>query len=449
LATRVKAARNKRKRADDSVLEREFEQSRALRIVALVSILAVSAWLVAALFAPGLRYTLASLPQASPESEDFLNELAPLVNSKITRGNQIQILANGETFYDAEFSALQLAQQSIDIEAYIFHKGEVTRRLLEVLAERARNAVKVRLVLDSLGSVSMPKKTFKPLIAAGGRVEWYHPLRWNNWFLSNNRTHRELTIIDGSVAFVGGAGFADWWRFSKNGKPRWRDTLFRVQGEAVPSLQSVFVENWLEASGEILYGADYFPPQTHSGNTPALVIASTPSSGGSTRSRILFQTLLAAAKKSICITTPYFLPDRSMRQEMAHALGRGVRVRILVPGKHTDHYLTRSSGRSVYGDLLKAGAEIYEYQASMIHAKIMLIDEAWTVIGSTNLDNRSFGINDEVNVAALDRQLASTLTREFEQDLAQSHRVTLETWNDRPIYERVAEWIGWVVARQQ
>jgi cardiolipin synthase len=450
LATRVKAARSRRKQHDDSVLEAEFERFKTLRILALVSILAVTGWFVAALFAPGLRYSLATPPQASIESESFLKELEPLVNSKIARENQVQVLSNGENFYEAEIFAIRQAQHSINIEAYIFHKGEVTRRLLEVLTERARSGVKVRLVLDSLGTLATPKRYFKSLTQAGGRVEWYHPLRWNNWFHSNNRTHRELMVIDGSVAFLGGAGFADWWRFSKKSEPRWRDTMFRVQGDAVPSLQGNFVENWLEASGEILDGPDYFPLELpRQGRTPALVVASTPSSGGSTRSRILFQMLIAAAKKSIYITTPYFLPDRSMRQEMVRAVQRGVAVKILVPGKHNDHYLTRSSGRSVYGDLLKAGAEIYEYETSMIHAKIMMVDGAWIVVGSTNLDSRSFGINDEINLAGLDHQLAAALTQEFDQDLSQSQRITLQEWRNRPIYERPVEWLGWVVARQQ
>ena len=178
----------------------------------------------------------------------------------------------------------------------------------------------------------------------------------------------------GSNAFVGGAGYADWWRFGTNGEPRWRDTMVRVQDDAVRGLQGAFVENWLEASGEILDGPDYFPQlNTDPGSATALVVSSTPSSGGSTRSRVLFQTLIAAARKSIYITTPYFLPDGSMRNELVRAQKRGVTVKVIVPGKHDDHTLTRSSGGSAYGDLLKAEANIYEYESSMIHAKVTII----------------------------------------------------------------------------
>jgi cardiolipin synthase A/B len=450
VVTKAKTNKNNSKPSDQGPLATEFRRSRALRIVAVSAILAVAGWIIAGLFAPGPRYTLTSRPALLSESQPFLEQLATLADSAITRGNRIEALRNGEQFYEAEFTALGQAQHNIELEAYIFHKGEVTRRLLEILTERARAGVQVRLTLDSLGSISTPKSYFKTLRDAGGRVEWYHALHWDNWFMSNNRTHREMTIIDGVTAFVGGAGYADWWRYPSKHDPSWRDTVFRVNGEAVARLQGVFVENWLETSGEVLNGEQYFPPaSSNDGQTSALVVASTPSSGGSTRSRILFQMLIASARKSIDITTPYFVPDSSMRQEMVRALHRGVQVRIIVPGKHADHYLTRSTGRQLFGELLKAGAKIYEYQPSMIHAKIMITDGAWVVFGSTNLDNRSFGINDEVNVAALDSQLGSVLTREFNDDVSHCDEITFAQWSTRSAWERLLEWVGDILARQQ
>lgn len=450
MVTKAKTSKKSTKRPDQGPLATEFRRSRALRIVAVIAILAVAGWIIAGLFAPGPRYSLTSLPAAPAESETFLEQLAPLVNAAITRNNRIEPLRNGEQFYEAEFAALRKAQHNIELEAYIFHKGEITRRLLAILTERARAGVQVKLTLDSLGSISTPKSYFKALRQAGGRVEWYHPLRWDNWFMSNNRTHREMTIVDGRIAFVGGAGYADWWRYPSKNEPSWRDTVFRVEGEAVTRLQGTFVENWVESSGEVLNGEEYFPPASHTnGNTPALVVGSTPSSGGSTRSRILYQMLIAGARKSIDITTPYFVPDGSMRQELVRALHRGVQVRILVPGKHTDHYLTRSTGRRLFGELLKAGAKIYEYEPSMIHAKITIADGAWVVFGSTNLDNRSFGINDEVNVAALDSQLSGVVTHQLEEDLAHCDEITFQQWSKRSLFERLLEWLGDIVARQQ
>jgi cardiolipin synthase len=450
LPTQTKPARKPKKNHLGSLLKREFDRSETLRIVGSIAILAICILVLVGLFAPGLRYSLVN-PVAVPiDSAAFLNELEPLVNSKITQNNQIEVIENGDHFYDAQLDAMRQARHSINIEAYIFHKGKLTDQVLQVLTERARAGVRVNLVLDAAGSLSTRKSYFKPLKEAGGNVDWYHRMRLHNWFIINNRTHREITLIDGITAFVGGAGYADWWRYGTKSEPRWRDTMVRIQGDAVRAIQGTFLENYLEASGKILDGGDYFPPAfPDPGRTTALVVTSTPSSGGSTRARVLFQTLIAGARKSIYITTPYFLPDRSMMDELAHAQQRGVRVNVIVPGKHDDHALTRSSGRSSYGRLLKAGANVYEYEPSMIHAKIAIFDGAWSVVGSTNLDNRSFGINDEVNVAVLDPQIASRLTGDFEQDTGESKKVTLEEWQRRPLSERLMEMVGWIFEREQ
>jgi cardiolipin synthase A/B len=450
LATQTQAPRRHKPKQGDSFFKREFDHSEFLRIISLVAILALAALVLAGLFAPGLRYSLATPPRAAVDSPAFLNELEPLVNSKITRNNHLEVVENGENFYTAELDAMRHAQRSINLEAYIFHKGRVTDEVLSVLTERAKAGVKVNLVMDSMGSLSTRKNYFKALKQAGGHTQWYHRLRLHNWFSENNRTHREITVVDGSTAFVGGAGYADWWRFSEKKEPRWRDTMVRVEGDAVRGIQGTFVENWLETAGEILDGPSYFPPlDGDPGHATALVVTSTPSAGGSTRARVLFQTLIAAAHKTIYINTPYFLPDNSMRDELVRARNRGVDVQIVVPGKHADHALTRSSGQSAYGDLLKAGAEVYEYEPSMIHAKIMIVDGAWGVVGSANLDNRSFGINDEINVAVLDPEFAARLSDDFKQDVSHSKRVLLGDWQHRGIYERLLEAVGWVFERQQ
>ena len=418
--------------------------------MAVIAILAICAMVLVGLFAPGLRYSLVNPITVPIDSPTFLNELEPLVNSKITRNNQIAVIENGDHFYEAELDAMRQARHSINIEAYIFHKGKLTDEVLQVLTERARAGVHVNLVLDAAGSLSTRKTYFKALKDAGGKVGWYHRLRLHNWFIANNRTHREITVIDGSIAFVGGAGYADWWRYGTKSEPRWRDTMVRIEGDAVRAIQGTFLENYLEASGRIIDGGDYFPSAAPDpGKTTALVIISTPSSGGSTRARVLFQTLIAGARKSIYITTPYFLPDRSMAEELVQAVKRGVSVNVIVPGKHDDHALTRSSGRSAYGKLLKAGANVYEYEPSMIHAKIAIFDNAWIVVGSTNLDNRSFGINDEINLAVLDPQIATRFIRDFEEDAVQSKRVTLNDWESRPLSERFLEMVGWVFEREQ
>jgi cardiolipin synthase len=309
----------------------------------------------------------------------------------------------------------------------------------------------VNVVLDALGSASTRESLFAEFKRAGGKLGWYNSATWNKLPSYNHRTHRELLVVDGRVGFIGGAGIADHWYKGSRKHPRWRDTMVRVEGPAVANLQATFAENWLESCGEVLTGPDYFPQLPDAATDGvALVVNSTPTYGGATRARLLFQMLLASAKHSIQITTPYFLPDRSMTDELLRAMReRGVAVTLLVPGKRSDHLLTRSSSRMAYGKLLKHGAAIFEYQPAMIHAKILLIDGLWSVVGSTNFDNRSFGLNDEVNLAVRDPELVERLERDFVRDLAQSTRVTYESWRNRPVLQRAPELLGWVFEREQ
>jgi cardiolipin synthase len=529
----------------------ESTVSTGFLVLALLCIAAMAVVVFTGLFGRGVRYKVASPGPESLDSEAFLYMLEALTDSKINRATMLEVLTNGETFYRAELDAIRAAQGTINLEAYIFERGEIAHRLVElltervragvrvnllldavgsagtnkssfatfteaggrlawyhdfrlsnlvrfnnrthrellivdgrigfiggagiadhwlkgnkghpfhrgdlakrvlnVLTERARNGVRVTLTIDAIGSSITPKSYFDDLRKAGGRVQWYHKVRWNTWMRSNNRTHREILTIDGQVGFVGGAGYDDQWVYSKKaGEPRWRDTMFRVEGDVVLGLQSAVVQNWLEASGEILDGPDYFPSATNAGSTPALVIASTPTTSGATRARILFQVLLSAARKSIDITTPYFVPDSSARNELVRAMReRHVTVRILVPGPKNDHPSIRHTSRSMYGDLLRAGAHIYEYTPTMLHAKIMVVDGAWVLVGSTNFDPRSFGIDEEGNLAALDPPLAQTLTAEFDNDLKSSRQVSYEQWKNRSPYERALEWLGALWQRQQ
>ncbi len=422
-----------------------------LVVLGALALAAAALVLLVGLFGPGLRYKVAATNSDDNTSDDFLRTLEALTDAKIHRRTALTVLTNGQIFYEEELRSIQAAQRSVNLEAYIFQKGDIAQRYLDSLTEQARAGVKVNLVLDALGSIGSKEKYFSRLTAAGGKVAWYNNFSWNKLPRFNHRTHREVLVIDGRIAFVGGAGVADHWYTGKGHDPRWRDTMIRVEGEAVPNLQATFAENWLEACGEVITGEAYFPPpDSCAGEGAVLVINSTPSAGGSTRARLLFQMLLASARKSIYITTPYFLPDRSMLNELIRAVReRGVKVKLLVPGKRSDHLLTRSSSRHAYGKLLRAGAEIFEYQPAMIHAKILMIDGLWSVAGSTNFDNRSFGINDEVNLAVRDADFTGQLEEDFANDLAQSERVTYEQWRRRPVLQRAPELLGWILERQQ
>ena len=298
------------------------------------------------------------------------------------------------------------------------------------------------MIIDAIGALSLTKDYLKQVTDAGGEIYWYHPFRWNTWPRINNRTHRELLVIDGTVGFIGGAGLADHWYKSSDKDPRWRDTMVRVEGGAVTGLQAVFAENWLESSGEILTGYDYFPFRQVRQSTTAMVVGSAPTTGRSTTARVLFQMLLASAKKSIHITTPYFLPDNSARAELVKAVEawRGHADRCAGPSQRSLHDPPLEP--RVLRRLLEAGAKIYEYQPSMIHTKSLIVDGMWGVVGSTNFDSRSFGINDEVNLAVLDPAFAQRLESDFDNDVKQSKEITFEQWKNRPHIERAHEFVG-------
>ena len=419
-------------------------------VLGLIALVLLTGYFLAGIIGPMPRYEIRDEDQIPANDTDpFLLLLGSLVDAAMNRTGRLEVLTNGSAFYPAIVDAFRSAQRSINLEAYVFQKGEIARQYVEVLAERARAGVQVNLVLDAFGSMGAPQRFFRPLLQAGGRVVRYNRLSWYHMLRMDSRTHRELVIVDGKLGFIGGAGVADQWFTGVHSRPRWRDTMIRVEGEAVANLQATFSENWLQAAGELLVGSAYFPDIQCPDALTSLVINSTPTVGGSTRARILMQLLIASAKRRIAITTPYFLPDRTLMRELCRALERGATVQILVPGMKSDHLLTRSTSRGAYGELLKAGAEVYEYQPSMIHAKVLIVDELWAVVGSTNFDNRSFGINDEVNLAIRDRAVAQRLSADFTADLAQSQRITLEDWRHRPVTERATELLGWTIERQQ
>lgn len=416
--------------------------------IAIVAIALQALTLFLALFEPTLRYKITRRPSHAIDSDRFCGILAALADAEVHKHTRVEVLTNGEVFYEAELEAIRQARKSINLEAYIFQRGEVTQRFLRLLTEKAQAGVCVNLVLDAIGSLFTPNSYFRELVEAGGHVAWYHPMRWHMLPRINNRTHRELLIIDGAIGFIGGAGWADHWLYPRRGQ-RWRDTMFRVEGAAVSSMQAAFLENWLEASGELLCGDEYFAFSKVAGDAEVLIVDSTPSAGQSTRARMVFQALIASAERSLEISTPYFLPDRAVREELIRARQRGVDIQIICPGQHTDHLLTRRSSRRLYGELLKAGVRIFEYQPSMIHVKSMVVDGLWCVVGSTNFDHRSFSINDEVNLLSRDQKLARRLHEDFVVDLAQCVEVRYEEWLRRPLWERLHEGLGSLLERQQ
>jgi cardiolipin synthase len=403
--------------------------------------------LLVLLFTPALNYRVRT--PLGVDDPDFLRVLQSTCQASLATGNRIDVCADGERFYPAMLAAIASARQSINLECYILQSGRVADMFIAALTERARAGVMVTIVIDAIGSAMLSRADGRRLADAGCRLERYQPLTWYRLARLNNRTHRELLVIDGRVAFLGGAGIADWWqREYSSSQPAWRDTMVRVEGPVVAGLQGVFVENWLECCGEILTGDEFFPRLENAGGTVAFVIRSSPADRA-TISRVAFQMLFEGARRHIRVATPYFLPDRSLRRALMKIAQSGVRIDILVPGRKTDQRWVRIASRRNYGRLLEAGIRIFEYGPAMTHAKVLIVDDDWSVVGTTNVDNRSFEHNDEINLAMLDRAIAGRLLDDFERDLQSATQVTLAGWRSRPWWEKLIGPVVWILERQQ
>ena len=405
-------------------------------------------WLILVfLFTPAINYHLSE--RTSVHHKDFLYTIQSTCQAALHHGNRVTILTDGEAFYPAMLDAIRSARHSINMECYIFQHGTVASRFIDALSERARNGVNVTIVVDAIGSLSLWGRPVARLRAAGCRIASYQAIRWYSLQRINNRTHRELLVVDGQVAFVGGAGVADWWAEPQAGRSRpWRDTMARIEGPIVSAIQGVAAENWLECCGEILTGHDFFPDLHPCGDTTAFVVKSSPSDRA-TASRVSFQLLIEGADQTVRISTPYFLPDGSLRRALVTMAKRGVRIAVIVPGAHTDQHWVRLASRRMWGQLLEAGVRIYEYQPAMIHAKVLIVDDLWSVIGTTNIDNRSFEHNDEVNVAMRDPAVNERLCQDYDRDLEASLEITLAMWRRRPLWEKIVGPFVWILERQQ
>jgi cardiolipin synthase len=319
---------------------------------------------------------------------------------------------------------------------------------VKALAERRQAGVRVTLVMDAIGSLGAFRSTAKPLRKAGCHVQRYQGISWYRLARLNNRTHRELLVVDGRVAFIGGAGLADWWLKPTRRKPVWRDMMARIEGPVVATILGIAAENWLECCGEILTGPDVYKPRAKAGTAAAFALKSSPADRA-TPSRVLFQTLIEGATRSVRIATPYFLPDKAFRRAMIRTLRRGVAISVVVPGRHADQRWVRLASRRMYGQLLKSGVRIFEYTPSMTHVKMLIVDDLWSAIGTTNLDNRSFEHNDEANLVIRDEAVAKRLVKDFDADIVKSREIRLAAWKRRPLWEKLIGPVAWILERQQ
>lgn len=372
------------------------------------------------------------------DSPHFQSLVGAVLSAPFTAGNLIEPFHNGNEFFPAMLGAIRSAQRTVTFESFIFHTDAMSNAFADAFIERARAGVKCHVILDALGG---PKedKIVRRMRAAGVEVHIYNPLRWYRPDLLrryNYRTHRKLLIIDGRVGFTGGAAIDDAWDGDGRTPDQWRDSMYRVTGPVVAQMQGAFLNNWMRGQGEILHGEEYFPELKIAGNSRALVFVSDSFGPGQ---EVVLHYLLSfeAARESILLETAYLLLDDTLEQALIAARERGVRVQVVVPGENIDSLLARACSRRGYGDLLEVGVEIFEYQPALFHSKLMIVDGQWVSIGSSNMDHRSFRLNDEANMIVHDARLGAELTDVFEQDRELSRSITYEMWKDRSWLERV------------
>jgi cardiolipin synthase A/B len=373
----------------------------------------------------------------STHDPQFARAMGVLLDPAIVGGNRFRVLLNGDQIFPAMLGTIRKAEKTITFETYIYWSESIGKEFADALAERARAGIKVHVLLDWLGSEKMDPSHLATMEQAGVEVKKYHKPRWYNLARINNRTHRKLLVVDG-LGFTGGVGIADQWAGSAQDPEHWRDTHFLVEGPVVAQMQAVFLDNWTKATGQVLHGIDYFPSLSAVASGNAQMFSSSPT-GGSESMQLMYLLAIAAAEHSIQLSSAYFVPDELTLKTLADASQRGVKIQIITPGKHMDAETVRHASRARWGSLLEAGAEIYEYQPTMYHCKVMVVDGLWVSVGSTNFDARSFRLNDEANLNIYDSNFARRQIDIFQQDLLLSRKISLTEWQHRPLVEKFWE----------
>ena len=392
-----------------------------------------------------------ALPELAAEEPSFLPTIEAYTSAALG-GNTASLLLNGDQIFPAQLEAIRSARRTISYAQYFYEESPIGQEIAAALAERCRAGVRGHILLDGFGTLAMPAAYRETMTEAGCEVATFRPLsplslRATFGFgRDNKRNHRRMLIVDGQIGFTGGSGVSPKWMGDGRTEGHWRDTDVRIEGPIVARLQGAFVENWLEATGNVLGGDTYFPPLPRRGPVSAQIVRSSPA-GGSFSMYTMFLLAMSSARRSIYITNPYFLPDGRMTRVLTEAPRRGVRVVLLLPGA-IDNNLVRHASRSQFGALLEAGVEIYEYQAGLLHAKTMTIDGIWATIGSTNLDTRSFALNEELNAVLYNTEVAGRLEQIFTDDLTRSRKIDYAEWRDRGVFNRLLELLSFPVREQ-
>jgi len=409
-------------------------------LTVLLTALATGALVLLALnFTAGEKKVQQQLPRLySTAHPQFERALGSLLGPGIVGGNAVTELLNGDQIFPPMLAAIKAAKKSVTFETYIYWSGDIGKQFADALSERARAGVPVHVLLDWVGSAKIEESYLAEMKEAGVQIEKFHKPHWYNLARLNNRTHRKLLVVDGQVGFTGGVGIAPAWTGHAQDPDHWRDSHYLVRGPAVAQMQATFLDNWLKVTGEVLHGEAYFPAIAPAGGQKAQMFSSSPSSGSESM-QLMYHLAITAAEHSIDLSVAYFVPDDLTRKLLMDALARGVRVRLVTPGEHTDTETVKAASRATWGELLQAGAEIYEYGPTMYHCKVMIVDQLLVSVGSTNFDNRSFRLNDEANLNVYDAAFAQRQTQVFEDDIQRSRRVTYEAWLERPWREKLHE----------
>ncbi len=377
----------------------------------------------------------------------FIRSMNHLLGPGILAGNRIKALQNGDEIFPAMLEAIRGARETITFETYIYWSGDIGRKFSEALAERARAGVKVHVLLDAVGTGKLDQQALDEMKNAGVEVEKYHPLTWHTLARINNRTHRKLLVVDGRIGFTGGVGIADQWTGHADSKDHWRDSHYQLEGPAVAQMQAAFTDNWIKTRAKVLFGSEYFPALKPAGDSPAQVFKSSRGEG-SESVRLMYLLSIASATRSVRLQAAYFVPDELAIDTFVTARKRGVKIEIIVPGPDMDAKIVQSASRSLWGALMDAGVQIYEYQPTMYHCKVMIVDDVWVSVGSTNFDDRSFRLNDEANLNIYDAAFAAEQVKVFEEDKLKSRLMTRAEFKNRSKAAKLFEEIAGTLRRQ-
>lgn len=365
--------------------------------------------------------------------------LEGIIGVPMTEGNGVEILRNGDQIFPVMLEAIAAARHTIDFLTFVYWRGEIGTRFAEALSERARAGVRVRLLLDGWGCHPIERPLVDEMEDAGVQVRWFRPLKHFEPNKMNHRTHRKVVIVDESIGFTGGVGIADEWQGDARDASEWRDTHFKVRGPAVDGLRAAFLDNWAETD-DVLFdtSVDRFPPQEQPGESVIQCVRGASEAGMSDVST-LFNALLQLAEKRVRIATAYFVPDGAMNERLCAAADRGVEVEILLPGPNADKRFVQLAGEASYAELLDHGINLWQFQPSMLHAKVMTVDGILAMVGSANVNARSTELDEEINLVVLDDDVVATLDEQFDEDLERSDRVKPGDWEDRSLTQRVME----------